>query len=203
VPTLFLLDTNIQGGTIGAVYNSNAAKRRLELQEVDDPALVDPSALDFVFSIFYIHHENECFCDGHISRMHVSAILFLCTDFSLGDSGYKTITSNRPVQFQCRTMPEQDSDLADFTFSEKLAACGIKYSMGKLILISASPFGLTEKLSAFAAQRAVAIDYLPLSSMPSEAAEKLSWIYLISTPLKKHSRRDDILKRFAPELFGR
>jgi len=179
-----------------SIHDSNITLRNIELdnEHIRDD-FPDP---DFVYSIFYTLSKTQYLCENHIRKKFVSAILFLCTQNWTGIEPYKRITA-RPVRFHCRTELDADEELRIFNYPDKLVACGVKYAEKVVIVVSENTWKPSLQLFSFAKVRRVQIIRIPLSTLSQELIERMKYMHMISTPLKKHPDQESIVDRFVPD----
>ena len=97
--------------------------------------------------------------------------------------------------------PDEDWELSQFSYPEKLVACGIKYAEKIVLVVCGPSWKPSENLQKFAIERKIRIVLLPLSIISHDALERMKNFHLISTPLKKHPNMEEIVDRFVPDIL--
>jgi hypothetical protein len=193
-PLVLLLSENVNDSCLSTIHDSNITKRLMELGETKSPQRGYPSP-DSVYSVSYAATEMSSILDGHIRLNRVTGISFLCTSLLMGVDRYNII-AKRPRRYQCRTGAYSDPELEGFSVSEKLIGWAVKYAE-RLVIVCAYPgWAPTKRTEALAKKHGVQITVLPLSRISKDFVSRLTYMHFISTPLKKHPRREAILRRF-------
>jgi hypothetical protein len=193
-PVVFLFGGDTSNSTSEMIADFNITKRNRALGNDDLPFDKAPPP-DHVYTIFYTFSEEGKTCEGHITRKTLITLAFLCTRHVMGVRRYEKIV-RRPAAYQCRTEPMFDPDLDRFPLSEKGVAWAIKYAASEVLVAAENGWKASGRLKAFAESRKVHIIPVSTTGFSPDFIERLRKIYQISTPLKKHPNRDNILKRF-------
>jgi hypothetical protein len=198
-PVAYILDENGTHGELCSIHDSNVSQRQIDLEN-EHTLAARPSPPDFVYSLFLLRKETRYMCHGHIRREEISAILFLCIEPWMGPERYERLVA-RPTRFHCRSTPDEDPELKGFSYPERLVACGVKYAEEHVIVSAARSWMPSPRLLNFARERKIEIVRRPLSFFSSELLTGMRYLHLISTPLKKHSDREAILRRYLPDVY--
>jgi hypothetical protein len=118
----------------------------------------------------------------------------------MGLERYKRITA-RPQRFQCRTPPDEDQELLEFDYPEKLVACGVKYAEEVVLVVCEEGWKPSAELCKFARVRSIRLHQLGLSHFSPDLLERMKQLHFISTPLNKHPEREAMVERFLPDFF--
>ncbi len=184
----------IDRGTSFCVHDSNLSQRNRELGNADFPYDQHPEE-DMVYSVFATTNATRYYLDGHVHQEDLTSLAFLYTKELMGVARYTAINRHRPG-YQCRLTPSADSQLRVFPLSERGVAWAVKYA-DHLVLVGA-PYRWqpSARLQAFARERRIKIVSVNLASLRPDFLERLGRVFLLSTPLKKHPLREEIVRRF-------
>ncbi len=192
-PIVFLFSPDIDGCRLRIVHDGNLAQRHLNLGNMAFPFDRHPKP-DLVYSLLGAVRKRRHALLGHIEKHWNAAITLLYTRSAMGVERYEAI-GKRPERYQCRVMPQDDPELCDLSTEEQMVAWAIKYAERAVIVVAYKGWSLSERLERLARERRVKVLTIPLSTLPSGLVRRLQVTHLISTPLKRHPQRDQILRR--------
>lgn len=201
-PTVFIFDTKTEDydcSAVGAVHDSNATLRNLELEN-DEHIIKNSPEPDCVNSVFYFVTDYQYACNNHILKGKISSILFLYGGEWMGTERYNRINL-RPDKYQCREMPYDVPEIRNFLPFDMLVAFGAKYAERHIIVVADKSWQPSQQLSSFLKEKEVAMIRFPLTDLSTHLIERMKSLHIISTSLKKHSQRDIIVDRYVPDEF--
>jgi hypothetical protein len=193
-PHVFLFSEKIDGCSYSVIHDANLSQRRINFGIDPKPSGGNPRP-DAVYSLLKAIATMESSLNGHIRREQNEALTFLYTRSHMGVERYEAITS-KPKRHQCRQTPFEDPELSHFTIEEQFVAWAIKYAERFVIVVAHPGWGPSERLSRYARERCVKVISVPLSTLSPSLIRRLRTTYSISTALKKHPCRENILRRF-------
>jgi len=194
-PIAFLFEDNLLNHLNFLVHDSNITQRKRELMNHHLITNSDPKP-DFVNSLYATYNECETTYEGHLNKMLLTSIVFLYTQ-KMGTKRYAAITRG-PAKCQCRIHPNSDPELEAFCRNELGVAWAVKYAMDTILVVAKNGWRPSPRLADFARTRRVEIITVPLSAFSQELITRLRTHHDISTALKKHPQRDQIVERFLP-----
>jgi hypothetical protein len=176
------------------IFDGNLAQRNINLENNDFPFSLNPKP-DYVYSLYYTTRKSEYLIIPHIQRENLTSLSLLYTKSIMGIERYQAIT-NQERRFQCRITPDSDSEVNSFPKSERAVAWGVKYSHDRTIVVAERGWKASPRLAEFAKKKEVKIQTIPLSTYRPDIINRLKRFYFLSTPLKKHPQREQIVRRF-------
>lgn len=194
-PTVFLFDDDVSSDPSQVTHDANVTQRKIELDNTHLFSAEDPRP-DRVYSVFVTYRSDRRMCHGHIEQLELSSLALLYTRY-MGMDRHAAIV-RRPARFQCRCNPEYDRDLRIVSYAERGLAWTVKYADDSVIVVARNGWAPTPTLSAFADAHRVSLFHVPLSRFSPDFIDRLRIKHAISTPLKKHPKRDEIVARFLP-----
>jgi hypothetical protein len=194
-PVAFLFRTDLEGHAGNMVHDSNPVQRQIERGERGWRSK-DGAQTDFVNSVFMTSVERVSTCSGHLELRELSSLILLYTKF-MGVQRYNAITA-RPEKYHCRQVLGAEPELRHFAESHKGIAWAIKYAEHTVIVVAPSGWQTPDSIEAYARQRNVQLLVLRLSDFAPDFIKRMQTMHFITTPLKKHRGRDEIVRRFLP-----
>ena len=88
-----------------------------------------------------------------------------------------------------------------FHYPEKLVACGVKYAEDVVLVVCEENWKPSAGLYSFSRRRRIRLHQVGLSHFSPDLIERMKQIHFISTPLKKHPERENIVERYVPDFF--
>ena len=195
-PVVLLLapEAEIDRSSSFCVHDGNLAQRNRDLENEAFPFEQYPPP-DMVFSVFGTTKANHRYLEGHVEQEDLTSLAFIYTKGIMGFERYQAITRNKP-RHQCRLRPPSDPELWDFPLSLQGVAWAVKHAANQVFVAALAGWQPPAMLRSFAGKKGVKLIAVPLNTFRPEFLDRLGRIFLTSTPLKKHSRREEIVRRF-------
>ena len=193
-PVVFLFSPDLEACTMRLTHDGNLTQRRINLGLPPCPS-AQHLPPDLVFTVLRMIKEREDRIEGHVQKESIKAMALLYTKGYMGLERYAAMC-RRPIRFRCREHPELDAELRAFsTTEERLVAWAIKYAERAILVIAYAGWSMSPPLAAFAQARGVRVISQYLSTLPTAMVQRLQTSYYLSTPLKKHPRLEQIVRR--------
>jgi hypothetical protein len=195
-PVVFLFTTKdeIDKSLSYSVYDGNLTQRNLDLENLDFPFQNHPNP-DRFFSVYLTTQGNEFLLYPHVQRENLTSLCLLYTKSIMGLERYQAISA-RDHRYHCRLHPDHDSELNGFPRSERGIAWTAKYAWDRIIVVAGRGWKASPRLTEFVKKKGITIQTVPLSTYRPEFIKRLKRCYFLSTPLKKHPQREQIVRRF-------
>ncbi len=176
------------------VHDGNLSLRNIELGNDDFDFSIHPEP-DKVFSVYVTSKKRTFVLDPHIQQESLTSLSLIYTKPVMGLERYQAITT-RGKDLQCRVEPDVDPDLIRFPLSERGIAWATKYARDRVFVVAKEGWEIPPRVSRFAKKRGITIRIVPLSMYRHDFLERLKICYFLSTQLKKHPQREQIVRRF-------